>query len=60
MQTERTCHEHPNIDCSSSVGSPDFTLGRAVFSRIYRKYNRTLNGMETVDVKVNDFLPYTK
>jgi len=55
MQTECACHEHPNIDCSSSVGSPDFTLGHALFSRIYRKYNRTLNGMETVDVKVNDF-----
>jgi len=40
MQTERASHEHPNINCSSSVGSPDFTLGRAVFLRIYRKYNK--------------------
>jgi len=40
MQSERACHEHPNIDCSRSVGSPDFTLGRAVFSRIYRKCDK--------------------
>jgi len=55
MQRERACHEHPNIDCSRSVGSPGFTLGHAVFYEFIANVTRTLNGMETVDVKVNDF-----